>query len=93
MDTPSLTEQLEQVLHDAKLDTHANFGSTLRFLTELKSAVELSIVTMYAAGQLEAERDFWKRKYDEEITRSIQHSEAMMGNVLSALLHKPEASK
>lgn len=57
-------------------------ASILKYIDQRERQLE------YEVEYAKAEAEHWKKKYDELINQSIQHSEQTMGNMIRVLLHE-----
>jgi len=91
----SFLEDLNREREAADQRTWDKHGATLDLLFSLREAIAVSIDAIEENERLRADRDYWKRQYDETIQSSIQHGEKMMGNLLNLAINceiKPRAA-
>lgn len=63
---------------------------TAGFLEILHAEIEDAILAQRENVQLREDRDYWRDKYQEMLTETIKHSEAVAGNMLMLALARPE---
>ena len=66
--------------------------AALDALLDLRVHLSVAIDAIQENEHLRKDRDYWQKMYNDSLSQSIKHSEAMMGNVLTAILAKPKVS-
>ena len=66
--------------------------TSLELLCSIRAAISEAISAIADNESLRADRDAWRSRYMEDLDRTIKHNDAMIGNVLLAMLGKSPAT-
>jgi hypothetical protein len=61
----------------------------LDVLNPLLDVVQVAVNAIHEAAQQRAEANYWRGRYNDDLSNQIRHNDAMMGNVLKAMLDRP----
>lgn len=75
---------VEPEYKDAELET-------LSRLEPLIDVLQVAVLAIHEVAQQRAEAKYWRELYSADLNRQIKHNDAMMGNVLRALIDRPVA--
>ena len=85
-------EQLRQERQGERMTNASRNYAALDALLDLRVHLSVAIDAIQENEHLRKDRDYWQKMYNDSLSQSIKHSEAMMGNVLTAILAKPKVS-